>query len=102
MGPYFHIPSSIFNFISIHKYFASTVCSIAVACTLVPMGLDTPLRPVWPGFGSVNMCLAEPDCAGPNWASMVCIAGPAQFGLVLAWHGLVQFAVYTIVWDSRL
>ena len=37
------ILSSIFNFISIHKYFASTARSIAVACPLVPMGLDTPL-----------------------------------------------------------
>ena len=61
----------------------------------------------WPGFDSINVCLTKPDCAGPNWASMVCIAGPAWFssvlawhglilarhGLVLAWHGLVQFAV---------
>ena len=48
------IPSSIFNFVSVHKYFASTAHSIAVACPLIqehmikcapafiPMGLDMP------------------------------------------------------------
>ena len=63
---------------------------------LVRPGFHVPERPVWPGFDSINTCLTEPDHAGPgppNWASMVCIAGPARFGLALTWHSLVQFAV---------
>ena len=57
-------------------------------------------RPVWPGF---DTCLTEPDCAGPNWASMVRFgSGLARFGSVCSVNVVTADTPIHCMWTTTV